>query len=333
MIEFSFLFLINLFFIFFFSSIERILNCYDHPVARRKIHKKKIANFGGFLIILNIIILYVFLYKNNEISNQDFFFITGSIIFFLLGYLDDKQDINAYLKFFFQIIFILLLVFFNNDLLINHIYISFLNKKILLGQFSIFFTILCYLLFINAFNMLDGINLSAAIYSLLLLVFLYLQKNNIIFIVLITSLIFFLIKNYQNKLFLGNNGSTLLGFILSYFLIDLNRTKFISVEEIFLVMIIPGLDMLRLYIQRVNNKKNPFKADLDHLHHILLKKFNYNKAIIYLSLILFTPFFLNYFFNDSKKIYLIIFIIFSYYSLIFYLLKKISQEKKLMRKI
>jgi UDP-GlcNAc:undecaprenyl-phosphate GlcNAc-1-phosphate transferase len=322
MIEFLFLFLINLFFIFFFKSIERILNCYDHPVVHRKIHNKKIANFGGFLIIVNIIIFYTFLYKNNVISNQDFFFIIGSVIFFLLGYFDDKHDINAYLKFFFQIIFILLLLFFNNDLIINDIYISSLNKKILLEQFDIFFTILCYLLFINAFNMLDGINLSAGIYSLLLLVFLYLQKNNILFIVLITSLIFFLIKNYQNKLFLGNNGSTLLGFIFSYFFIDLNRTKIISVEEIFLVMIIPGLDMLRLYIQRIYNKKNPLKADLNHLHHILLKKFNYNIAITYLSLILFTPFFLNLFFDDSKKIYLIIFIVFSYFYLIFYLLKK-----------
>jgi UDP-GlcNAc:undecaprenyl-phosphate GlcNAc-1-phosphate transferase len=87
-------------------------------------------------------------------------------------------------------------------------------------------------------------------------------------------------------------------------------------------MIIPGLDMLRLYIQRIYNKKNPFKADLNHLHHILLKKFNYNIAITYLSLILFTPFFLNLFFDDSKKIYLIIFIVFSYFYLIFYLLKK-----------
>ena len=207
-------------------------------------------------------------------------------------------------------------------MVINNIYISFLDKKILLGEFSIFITIFCYLLFINAFNMLDGINLSAGIYSLLLFVFLYLQQNNIIFIVLITSLIFFLIKNYQNKLFLGNNGSTLLGFILSYFFIDLNRSKFISVEEIFLVMMIPGLDMLRLYIKRIYHKKNPFKADLDHLHHILLKKFNYDKAIIYLLLILFIPIFLNFFFKEPKKIYLIIAIIFSYYGLIFYLLKK-----------
>jgi UDP-GlcNAc:undecaprenyl-phosphate GlcNAc-1-phosphate transferase len=322
MIEFLPLLLINLFFIFFFKPIAKMLNCYDRPLYHRKIHKKKIANFGGFLIIVNIIIFYAILLNNGAISKKDIFFLITSAFFFLLGYFDDKLDINAYLKFFFQINFILLLIFFNKDLVINNIYISFLDKKILLGEFSIFITIFCYLLFINAFNMLDGINLSAGIYSLFLFVFLYLQQNNIIFIVLITSLIFFLIKNYQNKLFLGNNGSTLLGFIISYFFIDLNRSKFISVEEIFLVMMIPGLDMLRLYIKRIYHKKNPFKADLDHLHHILLKKFNYDKAIIYLLLILSIPFLLNFFLKEPKKIYLIIAIIFSYYGLIFYLLKK-----------
>jgi UDP-GlcNAc:undecaprenyl-phosphate GlcNAc-1-phosphate transferase len=323
MIEFTFLFIINLFIIFFFyNPLVRILNCYDHPNNLRKIHKKKIAKVGGFLIIFNILIFYAISLNNTVILKEDIFFILGCVLFFLLGYFDDKNDINAYLKFFFQITFLLLLIIFNNDLSINNINISFLNKKILLGEFSIFFTILCYLLFINAFNMLDGINISAAVYALLLLVFLYLHQNNIIFIVLIISLLFFLIKNYQNKLFLGNNGSYLLGFILSFFFIDLNITKVISVEEIFLAMIIPGLDMLRLYIQRIYNKKNPFKADLNHLHHILLKKFSYYKAVIYLLLILCIPIFLNYFFEVSKKIYLIIFITILYVSLIIYLLKK-----------
>jgi UDP-GlcNAc:undecaprenyl-phosphate GlcNAc-1-phosphate transferase len=323
MIKVFFLLVINLSIIFFFfKPIVSILNCYDHPNNLRKIHKKKIAKVGGFLIIFNIFIFYTISFNSSVILKEDIFFILGCILFFLLGYFDDKIDINAYLKLFFQTIFLLLLIIFNNDLSINNIYISFLDKKILLGQFSIFFTIFCYLLFINAFNMLDGINLSAGIYALLLSVFLYFHQNNIIFILLMTTLLFFLIKNYQNKLFLGNNGSYLLGFILSYFFVDLNRTKEISVEEIFLVMIMPGLDMLRLYIQRIYNKKNPFKADLNHLHHILLKKFSYNKAIIYLLSILCVPVFLNFFFENSEKIYLIVFAIVSYCSLIIYLLKK-----------
>jgi len=326
MIEFSFLFLINLFIIFFFfSPIANVLNCYDHPNNLRKIHKKKIAKVGGFYIIVNIIIFYAISSYSMIILKEDFFFIIGCILFFLLGYFDDKHDFNAYLKFFFQIIFLFLLVMFNKNFSIHNFYIAFVDKKILLGQFYIFFTILCCLLFINAFNMLDGINLSAGIYSLLLFVFLYLHQNNIIFIVLMSSIIFFLIKNYQNKLFLGNNGSYLLGFILSFFFINLNSTKVISVEEIFLAMIIPGFDMLRLYVQRIYNKKNPFKADLNHLHHLLLKKFSYNKAINYLLLILSLPIFLNFFVNSSKKIYLIGFIIFFYFIVIAHLLKKTSK--------
>jgi UDP-GlcNAc:undecaprenyl-phosphate GlcNAc-1-phosphate transferase len=325
MFELSFLSLINLFFYFYFKQIVGILNCYDYPNKIRKIHKEKTAKVGGFLIIVNIIIFYLITFNSTVILKEEIFFYIGCILFFLLGFFDDKLDINAYLKLFFQIFFLLSLVIFNNNLYINNIYISFLDKKILLGEFRIFFTILCYLLFINAFNMLDGINISAGVYATSLLVFLYLHQNNIIFIVLISSLLFFLIKNFQNKLFLGNNGSYLLGFILSYFIIDLNRTKVISVEEIFLALIIPGLDMLRLYVQRIYNKKNPFKADLNHLHHILLKKFSYNKAIIYLLLILCVPIFFNILFEDSKKIYLIILIIFSYFGLITFLLKKIRR--------
>ena len=55
MFEFSFLFLINLFFYFYFKPIVSILNCYDYPNRIRKIHKKKIAKVGGFLIIVNIV--------------------------------------------------------------------------------------------------------------------------------------------------------------------------------------------------------------------------------------------------------------------------------------
>ena len=148
MIKFTFLFIINLFIVFFFfEPLVRMLNCYDHPNNRRKIHKNKIAKVGGFLIIVNILLFYTISFNSTVILKDDIFFILGCVLFFLLGYFDDKLDINAYLKFFFQIIFILLLILLNNDLSINNIYISFMNKKILLGEFSIFFTILCYLLF------------------------------------------------------------------------------------------------------------------------------------------------------------------------------------------
>ena len=176
--------------------------------------------------------------------------------------------------------------------------------------------------------MLDGINLSAGIYTFLFLIFLYLHHSNIIFIVVGLGVLFFLIKNYQNKLFLGNNGSYLLGFILSYSIIKINNIKIISIEEIFLSMIIPGLDMLRLYFQRIYYKKNPFKADLNHFHHILSKKFSYSKAIFYIICIINLPLYLSFLIKDSEKIYLIGLVIFFFYFLIYILLNNKNKIKR-----
>lgn len=329
MIEFFILFLINISFIFFFKPITNLFDCYDNPNKIRKIHKEKIAKIGGFLIILNILVFYLISFIIDFYLKENFFFMIVCILFFLLGYFDDKFDINAYAKFFFQIIFLFLLVNLSNNSLINNIYISFLDNKIFLGNFNIFLSIFCYLLFINAFNMLDGINLSASIYALIFLFFLYLHQSNIIFIVIGLSILFLLIKNYQNKLFLGNNGSYLLGFILSYFIININNVKIISAEEIFLVMIIPGLDMLRLYVQRICYKKNPFKADLNHLHHIILKKFSYNSAIFYTICIINLPLFLNFLIKDLEKIYLIVFITIFYFLLIYLLSNNKNNTKRL----
>jgi UDP-GlcNAc:undecaprenyl-phosphate GlcNAc-1-phosphate transferase len=322
MIDFLFLFIVNIIFFFFLESIGRNLDCYDIPSKSRRIHKEKVAKIGGFLILANIIVFYIISSKSIFLLKDNLSFIIGASLFFLLGYIDDKLDINANLKLFFQTTFLLLLIFLNNELIISSFYISIFNKKILLGHFSIFFTILCYLLFINAFNMLDGINLSAGIYALILLIFLYSYQNNVIFIVMGISLLFFLIKNYQNKLFLGNNGSYLLGFIFSFYFIHSNRIKIISVEEIFLAMIIPGLDMLRLYVQRICNKKNPFKADLNHLHHLLLRNNSYNKTIFYLFLIFSLPIFINFFINEIERFFLILFIVLFYFYYIFQLSKK-----------
>ena len=68
MIEVFFLFIINLFIIFFFfKQIVSMLNCYDHPNNLRKIHKKKIAKVGGFLIIFNILIFYIISFNSSII--------------------------------------------------------------------------------------------------------------------------------------------------------------------------------------------------------------------------------------------------------------------------
>ena len=94
------------------------------------------------------------------------------------------------------------------------------------------------------------------------------------------------------------------------------------VEEIFLLFLIPGLDLVRLFSVRISNGKSPFLGDLNHLHHLLVDKFGYLKSlVIYLSLVN-IPIYLYFFFN-FLLIYLIILS-----SIMYFIIIKISSMKK-----
>ena len=59
-------------------------------------------------------------------------------------------------------------------------------------------------------------------------------------------------------------------------------------EEIFILMMLPGIDMTRLFIERMI-RKNPLKADKNHLHHLLLKSFNSTKVFLISSFLILVP--------------------------------------------
>jgi len=276
--------LVNLFFIFYFKNISQYINLFDKPDNVRKFHKKKIANLGGFLIFFNLLIFFIYyllnknyFYSNNfNFSEKEFyFFFIFSFLFFVLGFLDDKFSISPNIKLFTFASIIFLLLIFNNDILVKQVNFSFLSFYLNISKISFVFTLISFLLFINAFNMFDGINLQAGIYSLFLLtIFIIINFSIEIMFVLILPLLTFIYLNYKNKCFLGDNGSLLISFILSFLFIKSYNAKYIIyADQIFLLMFIPGIDMLRLSITRVLNHKHPFEADRDHFHHNILKKF------------------------------------------------------------
>jgi UDP-GlcNAc:undecaprenyl-phosphate GlcNAc-1-phosphate transferase len=157
--------------------------------------------------------------------------------------------------------------------------------------------------------MIDGHNGICVIYSIYCFVYLFLLSNNNlneIFIIILPTLFVIAYFNLKNKIFLGNSGSFLLSGVLSYYLIiNNNYNDKISVEKIFLILIIPGLDMFRLFITRINNHKNPFSADRNHLHHLLLSNNkNYNHKYLIYFLILIIPSMLSAI-EITKSIYLI----------------------------
>jgi UDP-GlcNAc:undecaprenyl-phosphate GlcNAc-1-phosphate transferase len=319
----SFLVILNLIFLYFFENFSKQIALFDKPDGVRKLHKKKVSNIGGFIFFINLlgIVLYLNFFNSSGLNfflnikqfNLFFFF---SCIFFVIGYLDDKYNLNPNIKLILFIIVIYFFLFTFPNWIIKSLNFSFYKNSINIQEISYFFTILAFLLFINSFNMFDGINLQSVSYSIFILIIFYIKSNfNLFYMFLIFPLLIFFYLNYKNKCFLGDNGTLLLSFVFSFLFVDFhNNKKLLFADEIFLIMLIPGLDMLRLFIVRVIKGLNPFYPDRNHVHHLLIKKFgNKISLIILFSLILLPNVFYQFY---NLNFFIIVLSIFFYFYLI-----------------
>ena len=310
--------------------ITKKFNLIDYPDKIRKLHKVKTPLIGGSLILFSIIYLVIvdqlFMVNNNYISK----IIIILLPVFIMGLLDDIYNLSPIRKSIFLTFLLLLFLYFNKEFLLTKLYFDDFKKNYLFNDVtSIFITTFCLLLLINAFNMSDGINGLAHSIAILWLIILILLFNLNITFYFITLIIFFsLIFNYKGKYFLGNSGSSLLGSFIGLLTIylynsDLNHENIVSVEKIVLIFLIPGLDMLRLFILRISNKKSPFFGDLKHFHHLLISSLHLNKVIIYYLLLILWPFIFLEFYKIKY------FFIFLLQTIIFCFLVSFFKNKKI----
>ena len=332
---FIILVLINTFIFFNHQKLIKIIlqkfDIYDHPNTKLKIHSKPIPLFGGIWIYINLLFffIYYFIFRDNLEIHFLFKSYSNSIVFFLcftgifcVGLYDDVYNLDPNKKlfsFFFIIVCFLLLI---PDLLIENLEFTYkdLNSTIGLRNFSFLFTSLCVVAFINAINMLDGIDGQTALYSFFFLIifqtFVYSDLSYFL-ITLAIFLIFFFILNIRGKIFIGNSGSYLLGFIFSFLLLSEYKDDGVSMNFIFMLVILPALEMIRVCFNRIVNGRNPFKGDKDHLHHLLLKKFTKFQSIIIFQIIFLSPFVLYFF--GVNKINTLIFSLITYLVLVVFL--------------
>ncbi len=325
LLNFSILFIgINSVLLIFNHKLVKIVNIYDKPDKKRKFHHGKPSIIGGIYLFLNLILFFL-LAKINYFSNINFFlfndltFLISLVLIFLIGIFDDKYVLKANSKLSLLCVSIFISVITNSNFLVENINFITFDRNIHLHDYSYFFTLLCILLFMNSFNMMDGTNSLAGSYSLIfLLYFLVFINFSSLILVLVIFLIFYLYLNSRNLIFFGDSGSLLLSFLIAVMIIHNHNLGNILAEEIFILMLIPGLDMLRLFITRILNKKNPFRGDRNHLHHLLLNKFNNSKTVLFyncffiINLILYNSF--------NNKIILIITLIIVYWIIIYSLI-------------
>ena len=119
--------------------------------------------------------------------------------------------------------------------------------------------------------MFDGQDGQVSIYITFVLFLLLIMGIEIYFCLgLLIFNVLFLLLNLQKKTFLGDNGVFLIGSLVS-FLIIIGYKRNLLVDEIFIIMILPGIDMLRLFIVRSLQKRSPFSPDRQHFHHYIQK--------------------------------------------------------------
>jgi UDP-GlcNAc:undecaprenyl-phosphate GlcNAc-1-phosphate transferase len=138
------------------NKIGWITNLLDYP-SKGKLQKKVVPAIGGLIIFLNLIIsfFYVISFKTNIVEFKSLLFIS---FFFLLGFIDDKYNLNSKYRIFILVFVSFFFIFFDNSFIIDKIFFSFINSEFYFGNFKIPVTIICIVFFYIAMNMMDGIN-------------------------------------------------------------------------------------------------------------------------------------------------------------------------------
>lgn len=323
---------LSFFYSIFFFSIQRFiankLKIFDYP-NKRKIHTAKVPLTGGIGVYILIVILFFldFLDQSiidiNEIFklnllNLNIFFYTLTALF-LIGLLDDKFTLNTKQKIIPTILVCSFFILSQPTIIINGIYIFGYLVDLKTLNLSFIFTILSFFLFMNAFNMYDGVNLQSAFYSIFFFSNLYLINHHIFILIIIVYLIVFSFFNNKNKTFMGEAGCMLISFILSIYCINFYSSNEILVEQIIILMLFPGLEIMRLFFVRIINKNSPFKPDKNHLHHHLIQNYKQIYSVFYFIVIyIFKTYLIIYYSN----LFSIIILIFIYFVTIIYVKRK-----------
>ena len=311
--------LISFLVLFSISVISYKLNLLDTP-NKRKIHLKPTAYTGGLALCL-IYIFAIFLF--NFPSQKLDLILSIAILIGVVGFIDDKYSLNVGGKSSLQIIpiiYLILLENFNLNQIGDYDYF-----KLELNSFSVPFTLLCVMFLINSFNYFDGLDgtLSFVTISVLSILFFLIpnEKTQLFLITIFLPILIFLCFNFSifklPKLFFGDSGSLLLGFIISFTVIYLANQKMVHPILLAFSISIFVYEFLSINLIRIINKKKIFSAGVDHLHHILLKKnkslFLTNFLISIMNIIFFIFGYLSFKFINplsSLILFLVLFIIF-----------------------
>ena len=267
-------------------SISKDKKLFDIPNERSS-HLESTPSLGGIAIFLAVLFSIVFWAPFSKYSELQFV-LSSFIIIFLIGAKDDIAPIDPYKKLIGQFLAIAILIA-RPDIRLTSFHGLFGMDKFLPDWTTYLATVFVYIVIINAFNLIDGINgLAGSVGGLIIMVFgVWFTVNGfdeyaIIAFATIGAILAFLKYNFSPaKIFMGDTGSLLIGIIsaiLTIKFIELNGTisspSFYKLQAAPVVaigiLIIPLFDTFRVFITRWYRGHHIFRPDRRHIHHLMI---------------------------------------------------------------
>ena len=266
--------------------VARFKKLMDNP-NQRSSHTTKTPTLGGVAFFYTIIFALFFI-NERGLFNEAIYIIPGLTILFITGLKDDLVVLSPRIKLVVQIIAVSFIL--ANDSFIIHSLNGFLNINEI--PYYLYLTIGAFvmIIIINSYNLIDGIDGLASITGIVIttmfIAIFYLTQEYFFALLGVTMnsilMAFFGFNISSNKkIFMGNTGSLIVGFVISILTIKffslgseaytslpfhLENAPLIAIS----ILIVPLFDTGRVFIIRVANKKSPFSPDRNHIHHILV---------------------------------------------------------------
>src|SRR3989344_1723501 len=243
----------------------------DVPASTRRVHTRPMVRLGGVAVFLGIMLSLIIFFR---LDPRLYGVFLGGTAFFILGLLDDLYNLPPPVKLLGQFTSATIPVMFG--ITITNLTNPLGGTILLAPVIDIILTLIWILLIVNTVNFLDGLDglaggvsaISAGILAVLSLFAIVNQPDVAIWasIVAAPSLGFLVYNWHPAKLFMGDSGSHLLGFMIATLAIISGG----KVATAVLVLGLPIVDFAWSMIRRIKSGRAPWSADREHLHHLLL---------------------------------------------------------------
>ena len=261
------IFLFTTLFLFFARKVAKKVGLVDKPNFRKR-HQGLIPLVGGISVYAGI--CFTFGIVDYYIPHASLYLACAGVLVFI-GALDDRFDISVKIRATIQAaVGIVMMVF--GKLYLSSLGYIFGSWEMVLGPFGYFLTLFAVWAAINAFNMVDGIDgllggLSCVSFAAIMLNLGILGR--------------------RYKVFMGDAGSTLIGFTVIWILLETTQGKThpISPVTALWIIAIPLMDMVAIMYRRLRKGMSPFSPDRQHIHHLIMRAgFTSRQAFVLITL-------------------------------------------------